>query len=118
LNRFAYALADPIGLVDPLGLFSCTVKIQVLPGKDSSIKNNAAMAQALANEMERIFNGAGVGVQFVDSHADYTLVPGKEVPADMHLDEGVAGYNSNDPNKLYPRGWVWKIRLAKQTEKH
>jgi RHS repeat-associated protein len=112
LNRYAYVLNNPCSLVDPLGLDPCSYNISLLPGRNSPL-NGSDFATGIQNEIKRIFDLAGLGVNFAGNSPDYTLVVANAVPSSIHLDPNAIGFTNTDlaTGNATARGTVYASRL-------
>jgi hypothetical protein len=111
LNRYAYALDDPCSLSDPLGLFACSYYIALLSGKNSPLSEGDVL-KGLENEITRIFNLAGLGVNLTTGGGDYTLVITDQPWQGLKIDQSAVGFTAVDKNGApVDRGWVFAGRL-------
>jgi RHS repeat-associated protein len=111
LNGYSYVINSPCSLSDPWGLSPCTYKIRLTPGRKSPL-SDPKFAAALKGEISRIFDLADLGVAFVDTENDYTLVVGN-VPSGVNLEAGAGGFTLHDrlTGSILPRGFIYQSRF-------
>ncbi len=107
LNRYAYVLNNPCTLADPLGLQPCSYTVRLT----SQVKNPGFVG-AVQVEIKRIFDLAGVGVDFTsDSNADFSLgvVNGVSPNGPRIAGETPSGYYGGRPGKY---GYVYAATMT------